>query len=85
MSKTRNTWNRGRAEGSAIGYVPPDPVAVDAIYSFEDGGINPVHDSTSRWPVNGSAKNCVERYREAKMRRSCYQGFWGDRDGRSLL
>jgi hypothetical protein len=53
----------------------PDPVLADAIYSFEDGGLNPVRDKSSRWKSNG-ANNCLTRYKAIRGSRSCYQGFW---------
>jgi hypothetical protein len=55
-------------------YVAPSAPVVDAIYSFEDGGINPARDRSVGWPAERSS---LEQYRASRALRSCYQGFWG--------
>jgi hypothetical protein len=67
-------------------YHSPDPAFVDAIYSFEAGGLNPVRDRATGWAsVPGQAQNSLLQYRRGRMIRSCYQGChrYGVQNGRA--
>jgi hypothetical protein len=57
-------------------YQPPDPAVVDAIYSFENGGMNPAQDRSSAWRNSKRGMSMLDRYRIGRTLRSCYQGFW---------
>jgi hypothetical protein len=56
-------------------YREPDAVLADAVYCYEDGGINPPRDRSSRWNARGRQNNLL-RYEAIRRSRSSYQGFW---------
>jgi hypothetical protein len=56
-------------------YHEPDPVLADAIYSHEDGGINPIR-GWCRWrPTEISGKSGL-RYNLLRRLRTSYQGHY---------
>jgi hypothetical protein len=60
-----------------VEYQAPDEILVDAVYCYENGGINPVRHDGSVWkPHDNTQDNCITRYEKIRSARSCYQGFW---------
>jgi hypothetical protein len=62
-------------------YYAPDEVLVDAVYSYENGGVNPVRHHPSAWNTRELERgNCAIRYERIRRTRSSYQGYWEVRE-----
>jgi hypothetical protein len=57
-------------------YKQPSAVTCDAVYCFEEGGLNPVRGEDSSWFADQAPANPLIRYRAAQSIRNSYQGFW---------